>query len=71
MKPAVDLTKMQNVPGGPRIIKEAFGGDVPFDRNPVNTVDQRASRARRRLADALAARPDLLAELRKPHPRAY
>lgn len=40
VKPALDLTRMQNVPGGVRIIREAYGGDVPFDRNPVNVVDQ-------------------------------
>jgi hypothetical protein len=40
VKPALDLTKMQNVPGGTRIIKEAFGGAVPDDRNPVNAIDK-------------------------------
>lgn len=40
VKPALDLTKMQNVPGGVRIIREAYGGDVPFDRNPVNVTDE-------------------------------
>ena len=34
VKPAVDLTKMDNVPGGPRIIREAFGGDVPVRPQP-------------------------------------
>src|SRR3954454_1699379 len=49
VKPAVDLTKMQNVPGGPRIIREAFGGDVPFDRNPVNTIDELPTATRYRM----------------------
>jgi hypothetical protein len=49
VKPAVDLTKMQNVPGAVRIIREAFGGDVPFDRNPVNTIDQLPTTTRYRM----------------------
>ena len=49
VKPAVDLTKMQNVPGAVRIIREAFGGDVPFDRNPVNTIDQLPTSTRYRM----------------------
>lgn len=38
VKPAVDLTRMGNVPGADRIIREAFGGEVPADRNPVNSI---------------------------------
>ena len=49
VKPAVDLTKMQHVPGAVRIIREAFGGDVPFDRNPVNTIDELPASTRYRL----------------------
>ena len=49
VKPAVDLTTMQNVPGAVRIIREAFGGDVPFDRNPVNTIDQLPTSTRYRM----------------------
>jgi hypothetical protein len=49
VKPAVDLTKMQNVPGGPKIISEAFGGDVPSDRNPVNTIDELPTTTRYRM----------------------
>ena len=37
----------------------------------VNTVDQRAGRARRRLRESLEQRPDLVAELAKPHPHTY
>jgi len=37
----------------------------------VNTIDQRASRARRRFRKALEERPDLVAELANPHPRVY
>ncbi len=37
----------------------------------VAAVDQRTTRAKQRLREALAARPDLVAELRSPHPRIY
>ena len=40
---------MDNVPGGPRIIREAFGGEVPFDRNPVNTIGQLPTSTRYRM----------------------
>lgn len=49
VKPAVDLTKMDNVPGANRIISEAFGGPVPFDRNPVNLIDQMPTSTRYRM----------------------
>lgn len=49
VKPAVDLTKMQNVPGAMRIIREAFGGAVPSDRNPVNTISQMPTATRYRM----------------------
>ena len=49
VKPALDLTKMDNVPGADRIIREAFGGDVPYDRNPVNVVDQLPTQTRYRM----------------------
>lgn len=40
VKPAVDPTKMGDVPGAHRIIKEAFDGQpVPDDRNPAKNVD--------------------------------
>jgi hypothetical protein len=48
VKPAVDLTKMGNVPGANRIIKEAYAGDVPFDRNPVNTINDLPTKTRYR-----------------------
>ena len=38
VKPALDLTTMDRVPGARRIIREAFGGPVPADRNPVDNV---------------------------------
>ena len=38
VKPALDLTTMDRVPGAQRIIREAFGGKVPADRNPVDNV---------------------------------
>lgn len=37
----------------------------------IANVDQRTTRARHRLQEALAARPDLVAELRAPHPHVY
>jgi hypothetical protein len=49
VKPAVDLTKMGNVPGAVRIIKEAFGGAVPPDRNPVTTIDELPTATRYRM----------------------
>jgi hypothetical protein len=49
VKPAVDLTRMGNVPGADRIIREAFGGEVPFDRNPVNTIDRMPTQTRYRM----------------------
>jgi hypothetical protein len=49
VKPAVDLTKMDAVPGADRIIREAFGGDVPYDRNPVNTISSMPTQTRYRV----------------------
>lgn len=49
VKPAVDLTKMTNVPGADRIIREAFGGDVPFDRNPINVISDLSAQTRYRM----------------------
>jgi hypothetical protein len=49
VKPAVDLTKMGNVPGADRIIREAFGGEVPSDRNPVNTIAELPTATRYRM----------------------
>lgn len=41
VKPAVDPTRMQNVPGARRIIAEAYNGKpVPADRNPAANVDR-------------------------------
>lgn len=37
----------------------------------VANVDQRTTRAKRKLRDALVARPDLVDELRAPHPHVY
>ncbi|NCD15980.1 MAG: sigma-70 family RNA polymerase sigma factor [Actinobacteria bacterium] len=37
----------------------------------VANLDQRTTRAKRKLRTALEARPDLLAELRAPHPHVY
>ena len=38
VKPALDMRTMDNVPGAQRIIREAFGGPVPVDRNPVDNI---------------------------------
>jgi hypothetical protein len=38
VKPAVALGEMDNVPGADRIIREAFNGPVPHDRNPVDNI---------------------------------
>jgi RNA polymerase sigma factor (sigma-70 family) len=37
----------------------------------VANLDQRTTRAKRRLQEALATRPDLVDELRRPHPHLY
>lgn len=37
----------------------------------VASVDQRTTRAKRKLRDALNARPDLIEELHAPHPHVY
>lgn len=37
----------------------------------TSALDQRVSRAKRRLADKVGERPDLIAELNAPHPRLY
>lgn len=37
----------------------------------VATLDQRTTRAKRKLRDALETRPDLVEELRAPHPHIY
>jgi hypothetical protein len=49
VKPAVDLTTMGKVPGANRIIREAFGGEVPADRNPINTIDLMPTSTRYRM----------------------
>lgn len=38
VKPAIALTEMDEVPGGPGFIYKAFAGQVPPDRNPVANV---------------------------------
>jgi hypothetical protein len=38
VKPAVALGQMDNVPGADRIIRQAFHGKVPHDRNPVDNI---------------------------------
>jgi hypothetical protein len=41
VKPAIDVTKMDNVPGADRIISDAFAGEpVPSDRNPATSMSK-------------------------------
>ena len=50
VKPALDLTRMDAVPGANRIITEAFGGEpVPRDRNPVDNIDSFSTDTRYRM----------------------
>jgi hypothetical protein len=50
VKPAVDPTRMDAVPGADRIIKEAFGGQaIPVDRNPALNIDRLSVETRYRL----------------------
>jgi hypothetical protein len=50
VKPAVDPTKMDAVPGANRIIDEAFGGEpIPDDRIPAKNVDRLSAKTRYRL----------------------
>jgi hypothetical protein len=49
VKPAVDPTKMQDVPGATRIIAEAFDNQpIPDDRNPAKNVDSFSTETRYR-----------------------
>jgi len=38
VKPAISLTQMDNVPGGPKFIASAYGGAVPSERDPVRNL---------------------------------
>ncbi|MEJ7832589.1 MAG: hypothetical protein WKF79_06725 [Nocardioides sp.] len=38
VKPAISLTQMDRVPGGPRFIESAYAGPVPPDRDPVRNL---------------------------------
>ncbi len=49
VKPAIALTEMDEVPGGPRYINSAFGGRVPDDRDPVANVDRLPMETRYRI----------------------
>lgn len=60
-----------------RLLLERYVDDYPAaqlaaDRGiTVTNLNQRLTRAKRRLRDALEARPDLVKELRAPHPHLY
>ncbi|WP_232677420.1 S9 family peptidase [Nocardioides sp. R-C-SC26] len=40
VKPAINLRKMGNVPTATRYIGEAYDGEVPADRNPIDNLDR-------------------------------
>lgn len=53
VKPAIDLTKMGNVPGATRIISAAYGGEpVPADRNPATQLSQLPIQTRYRMVSS-------------------
>ena len=50
VKPAVDPTRMDAVPGANRIIDEAFEGQpIPADRNPALNIDKFSTTTRYRI----------------------
>jgi hypothetical protein len=50
VKPAVDPTKMDAVPGATRIIDDAFDGQpIPADRNPALNIDKFSTETRYRM----------------------
>ena len=50
VKPAVDPTRMDAVPGANRIISEAFDGQpIPADRNPALNIDKFSTETRYRM----------------------
>ncbi|MCR6033405.1 hypothetical protein GGQ22_18490 [Nocardioides sp. zg-579] len=53
VKPALDLTRMDQVPGGPGYIRRAYGGGpVPADRNPIDNVDRLPTETRYRVVSS-------------------
>ncbi|WP_435744401.1 alpha/beta hydrolase family protein [Nocardioides sp. SYSU DS0663] len=52
VKPAIDLTEMDQVPGGPGWIRKAYGGPVPADRNPVRNLDRLPADTRYRIVSS-------------------
>ncbi len=53
VKPALDLTRMEKVPGGPGYIRRAYGGGpVPADRNPIANVDRLPTETRYRVVSS-------------------
>lgn len=49
VKPAVDILTMGKVPGAKRIIAKAYGGEVPYERNPVNRIGDLSADTRYRI----------------------
>jgi hypothetical protein len=39
VKPAISLTQMDHVPGGPKFIASAYDGAVPVERDPIRNLD--------------------------------
>lgn len=53
VKPAIDITKMSNVPGGSGIIRAAYGGKpVPSERNPAEQLDRLPLETRYRMVSS-------------------
>ncbi|WKN49747.1 S9 family peptidase [Nocardioides sp. Arc9.136] len=53
VKPALDLTQMDQVPGGPGYIRRAYGGgSVPADRNPIQNVERLPGETRYRVVSS-------------------
>lgn len=55
VRPALDLTEMDRVPGARRFIREAFDGPVPTDRDPIDNVASLPAQTRYRV---IASRDD-------------
>jgi hypothetical protein len=52
VKPAISLKQMDHVPGGPAYIRDAFHGEVPADRNPVQNIDRLPADTRYRIVSS-------------------
>lgn len=66
VKPAIALTRMDHVPGGPGYIRRAFGGRVPLGRNPVRNLDRLPEATRYRIVSSRQDQWVIYAENTKP-----